>query len=591
MKVLLTAINAKYIHTSLAIRYLKEYSSDYKDLYLREFTINHSPDYILNELFQEKPDVLCLSCYIWNIEMIKEIIVEFKKVSPDTLIILGGPEVSYEPEVVLTETEQVDIIIQGEGEITFNKLLNYLKGNQNLEGLKDIKGLCYRLEDKILNTGYAPSMDMDTIPFPYKDFAEFENKIIYYETTRGCPFNCQYCLSSIEKGVRYRSFNLVKGELQQFLDQRVMQVKFVDRTFNCSREHAENIWSYLIEHDNGYTNFHFEISADVLRESSIELLKDARPGLFQFEIGVQSTNLQTIDYIKRKMDLKDLEEKVRKITALGNIHQHLDLIAGLPGEDYQSFGRSFNDVYAMEPEQLQLGFLKVLKGAGLFYDQDKYGLVYREKAPYEILYTKHISFKDMLKLKMIEEMVELYYNSGRFTNGVAYIITYFESPFACFEALASFWEEGGYHHLNHSKLAYYDLLMTFFNNKVQGESEPLIWLLLFDLMQYEKAKKVTEWMKDYQDETYKLAIRKFYHNEENIKRFLPAYSEMNGKQISRKAHVERFGIDIMSWLEDKTICKEPSFILFDYSFKNPVINQAKIHDITDIILTNFGEEE
>ncbi|WP_242985329.1 B12-binding domain-containing radical SAM protein [Vallitalea okinawensis] len=583
MKVLLTAINAKYIHTSLALRYLKRYCKTYtRDLYLKEYTINNSMDYILSELYLEKPDILCLSCYIWNIEMIKELTTEFKKVSPKTMIVFGGPEVSYESKGFMENYKDVDIVIVGEGEATFNKLMEVYIDQKG--DLSEVPGIVYRQGETLHVTTKGPAMNMDDIPFPYEDFSEFQNKIIYYETTRGCPFNCQYCLSSTEKGVRYRSFDLVKNELQLFLDHRVMQVKFVDRTFNCSKKHALNIWNYLMNHDNGYTNFHFEISADLLDEETIDILKASRPGLFQFEIGVQSTNLQTIDYIKRKMDFEVLSEKVKKITALENIHQHLDLIAGLPGEDYESFGRSFNDVYALKPEQLQLGFLKVLKGSGLYYDQEKYGLVYRDHAPYEILYTKEVSYDEMLKLKMIEEMVEDYYNSGRFINGITYLVSLFDSPFKCFEELAEFWTEEGYHHLNHSKLAYYDHLVEFYHKKFSDDDQVFICLLLFDLYYHEKAKKLADWMRPLQIADYELSIREFYQDPLLVERYLPDYEELNAKQLSRKAHVEVFPINVLAWLKDGKIQKRLTAVLFDYSSKNPIINKAKLSDVTAHII-------
>lgn len=579
MKVLLTAINAKYIHTSLALRYLKVYCKSYsQQLHLREYTINNSLDYILSELYLEKPDILCLSCYIWNIEMIKKLGTEFKKVSPNTTIIFGGPEVSYEPQEFMENYKDVDVIIVGEGEETFHKLMETYIDQKGQ--LLEIPGIVYRQGRATHITVKGPAMNMDDIPFPYEDFREFENKIIYYETTRGCPFNCQYCLSSTEKGVRYRSFNIVKEELQLFLDHRVMQVKFVDRTFNCSKKHALNIWRYLMDNDNGYTNFHFEISADLLDEEIIEVLKESRPGLFQFEIGVQTTNLQTIEYIKRKMDFQILSEKVKKITALENIHQHLDLIAGLPGEDYHSFGRSFDDVYALKPEQLQLGFLKVLKGSGLYYDQEKYGLVYRDDAPYEILFTKEVSYEEMLKLKMIEEMVEDYYNSGRFINGITYLVSLFGSPFKCFEELAEFWTERCYHHLNHSKLAYYDYLLEFYQHKLGEDDQIFKCLLLFDLCYHEKAKKLADWMRPIQLTEYELNIRSFYQDPQLAERYLSGYEGLNAKQLSRKAHVEVFPIDVLAWLNEGKIEKRITAVLFDYSSKNPIINKAKVSDVT-----------
>jgi len=576
MKTLLVAINAKYIHSSLAVRDLKAYSKKYNNnIKYEEYTINHHIDFILKEIYKSSPDVLCFSCYIWNIEMVKDLVKEYKKVCPNTKIILGGPEVSYDKDI-MNKLKQIDIIIRGEGEKTFYELQEYFVDGKG--DLSQIDGITYREGDNIIENVNRQPLALDEIPFVYQgDLSEFDNKIIYYESTRGCPFNCQYCLSSVEKGVRYLSIERTTSDLQKFIDEKVVQVKFVDRTFNCSRKHALSIWKYLSDNDNGVTNFHFEISADLLDEETILFLNTVREGLFQFEIGVQSTNLTTIDYIKRKTDFERLSNIVKKIKAGNNIHQHLDLIAGLPGESYNSFRTSFNDVYYLKPEQLQLGFLKVLKGSGLKRDQDKYGLVYREKAPYEILSTNEISYGEMLRLKMIEEMVESYYNSFRFNSSITYIEKYFETPFDFYEALADFWEENNYDKCSHNKITYYEILLEFAKNNTDIEINKLKEFIIYDIYSHEKSKKLPAFYNVEESLTnqYKKQIKEFYMNEENIDKYLPNLKHFNSKQISRQAHIEVFSFDV----KNNDISKGETAILFYYSEKSIVSNKAKTVEI------------
>lgn len=420
MKILLAACNAKYIHSNLAVYDLKAYSSDYDEhVILREYTINQPKDEILKDIYSSGADVVCFSCYIWNISFVRELIRDLVKILPKTAFWAGGPEVSYDAEKFLTEMPEMTGVMVGEGEKTFHDLLEfYIDGKDSLE---EISGIAYRTGDKIIHNGWRELMDLSAIPFVYEHLEEFENRIIYYESSRGCPFSCSYCLSSIDKKLRFRDLELVKKELQFFLDHRVPQVKFVDRTFNCKHEHAMTIWKYILEHDNGVTNFHFEISADLLREEEMELMSQMRPGLIQLEIGVQSTNPETIRAIHRHMDLKKLEHCVNRVHSFRNIHQHLDLIAGLPYEDYDTFHQSFNDVYQMKPDQLQLGFLKVLKGSLMQKEAEVYGIVYKEKEPYEVLSTNWLTYGEVLKLKMVESMVEVYYNSGQFWHTLEYL--------------------------------------------------------------------------------------------------------------------------------------------------------------------------
>ena len=452
MKVLLTAINAKYIHSNLAVYSLKAYAEEKMQgtekendvrIEIAEYTINQQTDEILMDIYKRKPDMLCLSCYIWNLIYVEEIVREIRKILPDVILWLGGPEVSYDAADVLRRLPEVDGVMMGEGEKTFAELLmHYNKSSRNqTKELAEIPGITYRRFSDVIQTEeigeneWRPVMNLSDVPFVYHNMKDFENKIIYYESSRGCPFSCSYCLSSVDKCLRFRNLELVKKELQFLIDHKVPQVKFVDRTFNCSHNHAMTIWSYIMDHDNGITNFHFEVSADLLNEEELELMSRMRPGLIQLEIGVQSTNLETIREIHRTMRFGEVARIVKRIHSFGNIHQHLDLIAGLPFEDYESFERSFNDVYALQPEQLQLGFLKVLKGSYMEEHKEEYELAAKSLPPYEVLHTKWLPYDDILRLKGIEEMVEMYYNSRQFCHSLPYIIRLYESPFAFFEPL------------------------------------------------------------------------------------------------------------------------------------------------------------
>ncbi len=560
MKILLAGINAKYIHTNLAIRYLKAYAHDYESvIQIQEYTINQQKDFILSEIYKQKPDVLCFSCYIWNIEFIKQLFVEFKKILPDTLVLLGGPEVSFDGKALMEKYPSIDMIIMGEGEEAFKDFLRYYVDHQ--VSIESIAGILYRKDGQVKQNSIKKPVDFSCVPFPYESMDDLNHHIIYYEASRGCPFNCQYCMSSNDKGVRFRNLEIVYHELQQFLDAKVKQIKFVDRTFNCNKKHAMAIWRYLITHDNGTTNFHCEIVADLVDDEAIQLLSQARPGLFQFEVGVQSTNSITLKLIKRKTNLEKLFDNVIKIKKLGSVHQHLDLIAGLPEEDYGSFRSSFNDVYAIRPDKLQLGFLKLLKGTGLRYHKKTYGLVHQDLAPYEILKTNHLSYEDLLRLKGIEEMLELYYNSQNFFYTMEYLVDFFDTPFHLYEALADYWENQGYHKVNHNRMKIYTILLEFSQQAI-GKNNILLELLKYDMLLKEKPKNMPEWIT-----TSKISnpIKAFYHRQENIQYYLPELVTYTPKQISRMAHIEVFNINILEWIKDKTYIQEQETpILFNY---------------------------
>lgn len=561
-KVILAALNAKYIHSNLALRYLSRFQDNNRKHYVEtmEFTINQRLNFIAEELFRKQPDVVLFSCYIWNVEMLRQLCPILKKIMPDCVIGFGGPEVSYESETFLRENPAVDFVMRGEGELVFTKYLEHLDAG-NPATLGEIESLTYRQGDEIFSTPQMHPMDLALLPFPYEDdFSDVQNQIIYYESSRGCPYHCGYCLSSVENGVRFVPLDKVLPDLQKFLDKNVPQVKFIDRTFNCKKSHAMAIWKYLHEHDNGVTNFHFEITADLIDQETIDFLKTVRKGLFQFEIGVQSTNPQTIRAINRNVDFAALSEIVQQIKDGGNIHQHLDLIAGLPYEDYDSFGRSFNDVYALHPEQLQLGFLKVLKGSMLHQKQKEFEIVYHDTAPYEVLTTHELPYADTLRLKYVEEMVETYYNSGRFLHTLAYLVPLYESPFAFFEALSQFWVSENYHYLGLSKMGLFDVLWRFVEQNPKVDKRKLQWEMKFDIALHEKPKKLPAWLTVTNEEQWHDKVFAFYGNPTLWQKCLPHYK--SNKEAIRQTHLEVFGDE------------KQKAVLFDYG-KRDLLGNAE----------------
>lgn len=570
-KVILAALNAKYIHSNLALRYLSRFQNNNQKHHVEtmEFTINQRLDFIAEELFRKQPDVVLFSCYIWNVEMLRQLCPILKKIMPDCVIGFGGPEVSYESETFLRENPAVDFVMRGEGELVFTKYLEHLDAG-NPATLGEIESLTYRQGDEIFSTPQMHPMDLALLPFPYEDdFSDVQNQIIYYESSRGCAYHCGYCLSSVENGVRFVPLDKVLPDLQKFLGKNVPQVKFIDRTFNCKKSHAMAIWKYLHEHDNGVTNFHFEITADLIDQETIDFLKTVRKGLFQFEIGVQSTNPQTIRAINRNVDFAALSEIVQQIKDGGNIHQHLDLIAGLPYEDYDSFGCSFNDVYALHPEQLQLGFLKVLKGSMLHQKQKEFEIVYHDTAPYEVLTTHELPYADTLRLKYVEEMVETYYNSGRFLNTLAYLVPLYESPFAFFEALSQFWVGENYHYLGLSKMGLFDVLWRFVEQNPKVDKRKLQWEMKFDIALHEKPKKLPAWLTVTNEEQWHDKVFAFYGNPTLWQKCLPHYK--SNKEAIRQTHLEVFGDE------------KQKAVLFDYGKRDLLGNaEYKIMETAEI---------
>ena len=638
-KFLLVAINAKYIHSNPAVYSLRACAGEKlrRHVELAEYTINQPMAEILADIYARRPDAMGFSCYIWNWRLVRELLGELPKLLPDAAIWLGGPEVSYDADVILREYPQVAGIMVGEGEATFRELLDYYvkgaraarsegeepvaeagsvgegeepvaeAGRVDMEsrdeaaegsavaecpcaaeegkgrrkagpalGLADIPGLC-------LPTGYTPCRpltDLSAIPFLYDDLAPFENRILYYETSRGCPFRCSYCLSSIDKAVRIRDMGLVEEELQFFLDHQVRQVKFIDRTFNCSHAHAMAVWTYLLEHDNGVTNFHFEISADILREEEIELLSRFRPGLAQMEIGVQTVNPRTLEAIRRTMDIERLESAVAAIRRGGNVHLHLDLIAGLPYEGYESFGKSFDWVYRLRPHQLQLGFLKVLKGSEMWERAQEYGIRYLEQPPYEVLCTDWLSYGEVMRLKGVEEMVELYYNSGQFVHTLNFLENAFPGPFAMYEALADFYREEGHLAMSPARASRYQVLLDFAGRRDSRRREVYRELLTYDLYLRENAKSRPGFAPDIS--AWKEAARSFYREEEQRRRYLPDYEGFDSRQLGRMTHLEPFAYPV--WDIDRMAAgygafgagesMGHTFVLFDYRSRSPLNHEA-----------------
>lgn len=570
MKTVLVAINAKYIHSNLAVYSLRSYARTFGyEPELLEFTINQQKDQILKGIYEAKPDLLCFSCYIWNLSYAEEIIEDIKKILPKVTIWAGGPEVSYDAPKFLKRHPEVDGIMCAEGEKTLTELISYYEiGKSQGKSLDGINGIVYQENKTIHQTPLRDIMNMDDLVFPYEDLKDFEHKIIYYESSRGCPFSCSYCLSSIDKKLRFRSFSLVEKELEFFLAHKVPQVKFVDRTFNCKKSHAMAIWTYIKEHDNGITNFHFEVAADLLTEDEIALIQTMRPGLIQLEIGVQSTNEKTLAEIHRKTDFEEITRKVKAVQKGENVHQHLDLIAGLPYENYESFGHSFNDVYALKPEQLQLGFLKVLKGSYMAEAAEGYGCVHKAKPPYEVLGTRWLSYEEILKLKGVEEMVEVYYNSGQFQKTIRAMEHLFETAFSMYEELADFYEKNGYNEVSHTRIRRYEILQEFLQEK-EANLEYFKQLMIFDLYARENMKTRPQWANDLS--VYKMQILDFYKKEEENPELLTDYQGYQARQTIKMTHIEVFTYDVINENEEKGAYP----VLFDYKKRSPLTNDAK----------------
>ena len=584
MKVLLTTLNSKYIHSSLALRYLYHFNQEAFPgvMTLQEYTINHDPDYVLAEIYKGDFEILCFSCYIWNIGATIEIVKNLKKIKPNVTVVFGGPEVSFEAEALMKQETAVDYIVLGEGEITFQELLAYLiHGTGRLE---DIQGIFYRQGNHILqNQEREMIRNLDQIPLPYTEKLEgLENRILYYESSRGCPYNCSYCLSSTIKGVRFFSIERVKQDLDVFLMAKVKQVKFVDRTFNAKKEHCLEIMKYLHEKDNGYTNFHFEITADLLDDEILDFLSGIREGLFQFEVGVQTTYEKTMQSIDRRVSFSKLEEVVRKISTFKNIHLHLDLIAGLPYEDLARFQISFNEVYDLKPEKLQLGFLKLLKGSALRAEKESHGYVFRDEAPYEILKNKYMSYGQLLGLKMVEEMIEIYHNSHGFDGAINFMIdNFYKSPYDFYQSLSVFWEKKGYHHSAHHKNEHYKILTYLYEEEAFPYKGLFLEILKLDYLKQGR-NSLPDFFPRMEIDNFKDRCHAFLQSEENISRYLKNFQGIPAKQIIKKVHFETFTYDVMEVMKNQKIQglqEKVITLLFNYELEQKVFEKSKIYKV------------
>lgn len=584
MKMILVSLNSKYIHSNLAIRYLSKYVLDTKDVDIHEFTINQNSNFIASEIYKLSPNFIGFSTYIWNLNESLRVCKILKKVKPELRILLGGPEVSYDGEKIMENNPYIDYVIYGEGEESFKQFVKAIDDNKDL---CNIKGLIYRKGNKVIKNKERDLIhDLNTIPFPYGDIDELENRIVYYESSRGCPFNCQYCLSSTIRGLRFFSVERVKRDLAVLMETNVKQVKFVDRTFNANEKYALEIMKFIKYKDPKNINFHFEITAHLIDDEFLDFLKDVKKGLFQFEIGVQSTNESTIDAINRTTDFLHLSEVVKTIKSYGNIHQHLDLIAGLPYENYESFKNSFNNVYDLRPEKLQLGFLKLLKGSGLRLAKEEYGYKYIDEPPYEVLKSNYISYEELLKLKGIEDLVEKYYNEGYFEHTLNYLIeNHYSSAFELYEDLLGFWEDKGYHRNSHSRNKLYELLVEFIQYKNFTHLRNIGQILKFDCKLNNKNYKLRF---DYEKENIiyrdKTNLHNLLKNEEILNGVLANYKGLSTKNLMKKVYIEVFQFNVLDVIKDnytKDNKYEETYILFDYDSNR--YNKAEAFDITQIV--------
>lgn len=586
MNIILTTLNSKFIHSALSIRYLKSYSEDIAPIELMEFTINQKLDYIVGEIYKKDPDIIGFSTYIWNREETLQICEVLKIIKPELKIILGGPEVSFDGDNILKKHWFIDFIIYGEGEITFKELLiNLIEGKDDYS---EINGIIYRQEGLVIQNPPRPLIkNLDFIPSPFKDMGDgFKHKIIYFESSRGCPFNCQFCLSSTIKGVRYFSLDRVKEDLNRIIKAQVKQVKFVDRTFNANKKYAMEIMDFIMEKDPKNMNFHFEVTAHLLDRDMLDFIKKAKEGLFQFEIGVQSTNPKTIEAVGRTTDFNRLKRVCEEIKRNNNIHQHLDLIAGLPYEDYESFKKSFNDVYEIKPEKIQLGFLKLLKGSGLRKDKDKYNFKFLDKPPYEVLETNYISYGQMLKLKGIEDLVEKYYNEGYFRHSIEYIINNeYETCFDFFEDFLDYWEDRKYHTISHSRNRLYQILLDFYQDK--SFNNPIVFqeLIKYDYISNNNNPNIPRFINRTKVNFIHRNKHTILKDERLLNSYLIQYKGRPTKEIINKIHIENFKIDIEElinkeyFLESKMY--KDRYILFDY--RDGTLIRCKTYDITQFI--------
>lgn len=552
MKIVLTAINSKFIHSNLAVRYLKAFTKDLPyECTIREFSINDRKEKILEELIGEKADVIAFSSYIWNIEYVASIARLIKLVDDSIEILIGGPEASYDSRNFL-DSNDADYVIEGEGEETYKEFVQSKLQSLGKKIDTPINGLYIKKDSEILYGGKRQLMNMEKLVFPYGEEDSLDNKIVYYEASRGCPFKCAYCLSSTEHGVRFLNGERVKKELDYFIKKGVRLVKFVDRTFNCNKNFAEDIWKFIIESDTN-TLFHFEISGDLLSEDEIKLLSRASRGRIQFEVGVQTTNDEVLKNIDRFVTFSDISEKVIELGKVKNIRQHLDLIAGLPGEDFSSFKKSFNDVYCIEPDELQLGFLKLLKGSKMREEAPKWEMVYSPYPPYEILRTSTLSYEEIVKIKRLEEVFDKYYNSGKFKTILKYMSALFETPFDFYMSLGTYYYERGFYNRNISSVDFYKVFVDFNRDKLNGNRKIVNEIVKYDFLMNNRKR----WLPDFLTRTSNKEVESSI--KENFKKQGLSIKDINS------THLEIFEIDIINFVDNGIIEEGEHYLLFNAS--------------------------
>jgi Fe-S oxidoreductase len=554
MNVVVATLNAKYIHTSLALRYLKSFAQDEFDVQIAEFTIKDPAMSIVADLFERKPDVIGFSCYIWNIEETIVVVDMLRKVLPDVKIMLGGPEVSYDTEFWMNRLSAVDFIVMGEGEETFRDLLRQIAGDRKYHF---VFALAYRKDEQVIINPGRPKLELSSIPSPYRfqeDIPSLRNRVVYFETSRGCPFSCQFCLSSIEVGVRYFDMDWVKAELTYLIDSGAKLIKFVDRTFNIKRDYAMEIFQFLIDNHRGCV-FQFEITADIMRPEVLDFLaENAPPGVFRFEIGVQSTNDPTNLAVQRRQNFAKLTRTVVKIKESGKIDQHLDLIAGLPHEDYDTFRKTFNDVFALRPEELQLGFLKMLRGTGLRNDAEKFGYTYMERAPYEMLGNELMPFSDIVRIKRVEDVLEKYWNAHRMNRTMEYLVAQaYPSPFDFFQAFGDYWEARGWSRIGHQLEDLFTRLWDFLeSDRAPGlDSDAAFGLLKLDYYSQHKYKPRKPWWEDRMEKKDWSARMKLFAEHLDIEE----------RELQKKAVLDVLPFDYAAWAADGTIDRSRSSLL------------------------------
>ncbi|WP_256760749.1 B12-binding domain-containing radical SAM protein [Cohnella sp. WQ 127256] len=559
MKVVLATLNAKFIHTSLALRYLKSFAQDEFEVDIAEYTIKDPAMGIAADLFSKKPDVIGFSCYIWNIEETIVIVDMLRKVLPNVKIMLGGPEVSYDTDYWMKRLSSVDFIVMGEGEETFRDLLRQIAGEQKYHF---VFGMAYRKDGEVVITPPRPKLDLNVIPSPYRfdlDIPSMRNRVVYFETSRGCPFSCQFCLSSIEVGVRYFDIEWVKAEITYLIDNGAKLIKFVDRTFNIKRDYAMEVFQFLIDNHRGCV-FQFEITADIMRPEVLDFLaENAPPGVFRFEIGVQSTNDPTNLAVQRRQNFTKLSRTVVKVKESGKIDQHLDLIAGLPHEDYDTFRKTFNDVFALRPEELQLGFLKMLRGTGLRIDAEKYGYVYSERAPYEMLGNDLMPFAEIVRIKRVEDVLEKFWNAHRMDRTMEYLIEKaYPSPFDFFQAFGDFWEARGWSRIGHQLEDLFSRLWAFLEEDARPEldKDVAFGLLKIDYYLQHKYKPRKLWWEDRLEKKDWTAGLKYAAEKLG----------MDDRELQKKGTLDRLPFDYGVWVEEGRVDRSnPSVLVFLYS--------------------------